>query len=144
MTTSTAKLSPGSVTNLCPGGSSATNTATVTQAAANAVIYVLLTIAQNDDADSPTVPGSATITLTIVDGASVTQLTSAAISAVGSYVFSAPVTGTFTVVSTVSIGDTDTLGYQVDAVAYSRSPFALGAGSPIITATGSENPTNPG
>lgn len=146
MTTSTANLSPGTLTNLCALGADAavqaTNTATVTLKGNASYILLRVRINKNDDTDVPTVQGSGTLVVTVVDSGSTTILTTAALkgwfntvtvaSIPTDYVFAFPVyalggggsvaplvgesIGIFTVVSTVASGD-DTFNYQIDAIA---------------------------
>lgn len=130
-----------------PGTTMATNTATVTQVIGgktnakdaahgpNGLTYFFrVRVINNDDQDAPTVQGSGTLTLTVVDVNTTTQLTSMAligvfdttgvVSVPTDYVFSCPLpAGTFTVVSTVSAGDTDLFVYQLDLLAVPHSPF---------------------
>lgn len=171
MTTTTVKLSPGTVTNIAPitqTAPMATNTATVT--VQNECQYVLLKvrIVQNDDQDVPTVQGSATLIVTVVDSGSTTILTTVALKGIfntttvasvptdyyfafpfnalgGGASVATPPTGTtdgiFTIVSTVSAGDADQFIYQVDAVA-----VAAGEAwdNPFITGSGPQGITASG
>lgn len=171
MTTTTVNLSPGEITNLCAPGAvgsvQATNTATVTPLSAFDYVLVRVRIIDNADTDAPTVLGSGTVTVTIVDNAAATALTSGALTGVFNttsalvvptdFVFAvsnqravggsfapgaASGLGAFTVVTTVAAGDTDSLVYQVDAVAVPTelNRFVIGSGKPTVTATGSEKP----
>ena len=150
MTTSTANLTPGSVINLVkatPGTTMVTNTCTVTWVAggkkpastaaaspSGGIVLFRLTHLNNDDQDVPTVQGSGTITLTVVDVNTVTQLTSMALIGVfdttavatvpTEYYYACPLTeGVFTVVTTVSAGDSDLIVYALDALYLPASPF---------------------
>ena len=136
MTTSAVTLTPETLTNVCAAAAAhvavtdgsqaqATNTATVSPITPLDTVYLKLTILQNDDNDTPTVPGSGTIVLTVVDVNSVTQLTGPAVGAVGSYYYAVPAlaAGVFTAATTVTAGDSDNLRYQLDAIAVALDPW---------------------
>lgn len=139
MTTSSAKISAGAPVNVLRSGA-ATNTATITQLARGVSTFIRVKIKQNDI--SAGVAGTGTITLTVVDGASTTQLTSMALVAAGTYIYACPVKGgaTYTVVTTFSAGNTTLLDYDVDIVELAVDPFTLTGGGGRTNLMGSADP----
>lgn len=136
MTTSTAKIEVGTPANVLRSGA-ATNTATITQLSKGAVAIVRVKLVQNDI--SAGVAGTGTITLTVVDVASVTQLTSMALVKAGTYTYACPVGGPYTVVTTFSAGNTTLLNYDVDVVETSDL-FAAFADGGLVNIMGSAAP----